>query len=40
MKKELEKVERLYTANILKYGISSKSVGWNTETCQSLRFKK
>ena len=40
MKPELEKVKELYTENIKKYGFSSKSVGWNTKDCQSLRFEK
>ncbi|RAP27593.1 SAM-dependent methyltransferase [Candidatus Marinamargulisbacteria bacterium SCGC AG-333-B06] len=39
MKKELEKVENLYSDNIRKHGVSSKSVGWNTKKCQNLRFE-
>ncbi|RAP27578.1 SAM-dependent methyltransferase [Candidatus Marinamargulisbacteria bacterium SCGC AG-333-B06] len=40
MKKELEKVKNLYSDNIKKHGVSSKSVGWNTKECQNLRFKQ
>ena len=35
----LNSIERLYSENITKYGIDSRSVGWNTEDSQKLRFK-
>tara|TARA_Y100001970_G_C14240269_1_gene864468 strand:+ start:880 stop:1509 length:630 start_codon:yes stop_codon:yes gene_type:complete len=36
----LKKIEKLYTENLNNYGNSSKSVGWNSEECQKLRFEK
>lgn len=36
----LDYIEKLYTENIQKMGVSSQSVGWNTESCQYLRFEK
>lgn len=35
---DLSKVEALYTENIRKFGIDSRSVGWNSEESQALRF--
>ena len=40
MKKELLKVAKLYSDNVKKHGVSSQSVGWNTNECQNLRFEK
>jgi len=37
---QLQKVKELYSANLLELGATSKSVGWNTEDCQNLRFTK
>jgi len=40
MNVDITKVEKLYSDNIDKFGITSKSVGWPDEKAQSLRFKK
>jgi len=40
MSKNLYKVKELYSDNIEKFGIDSKSVGWPDENTQLLRFKK
>lgn len=37
---KLDKIEKLYSDNIQKYGINSRSVGWNSKESQYLRFKK
>lgn len=37
---QLQKIEAMYSNNLKKMGIDSRSVGWNTETCQKLRFSK
>ena len=37
---KLDKIEKLYSKNIEKYGIDSRAVGWNSEDSQYLRFKK
>lgn len=37
---KLNKIERLYTDNINKFGIDSRAVGWNTKDSQYLRFEK
>lgn len=37
---DLSRIEKLYTDNIEKFGIDSKSVGWNSPESQELRFKK
>ncbi|TND06499.1 MAG: hypothetical protein FD123_3537 [Bacteroidetes bacterium] len=37
---DLSKVEKLYTENIEKFGIDSRSVGWNSPESQNLRFSK
>lgn len=39
-KVDLSKVEELYSENIEKFGINSKSVGWTTLEGQVLRFQK
>ena len=36
----LQKIEELYSSNLEKYGIDSKSVGWTTEESQMIRFEK
>jgi SAM-dependent methyltransferase len=40
MKIDLEKIERLYTEGIEKYGFDSRSVGWKDKESQLLRFEK
>jgi SAM-dependent methyltransferase len=37
---DLKKIEVLYTDNLEKFGIDSKSVGWNSPESQELRFQK
>ena len=37
---DLSKIERLYSDNLEKFGIDSKSVGWNSPESQILRFQK
>lgn len=37
---KLDKIEKLYSENIEKYGIDSRAVGWNSEDSQYLRFEK
>lgn len=37
---DLKKIEDLYTGNLEKFGIDSKSVGWNSPESQELRFQK
>lgn len=37
---DLTKIEKLYTENLEKFGIDSKSVGWNSPESQTLRFQK
>lgn len=37
---DLSKIEKLYSENFEKFGIDSKSVGWNSPSSQSLRFSK
>lgn len=36
----LNKIEQLYSDNLEKFGIDSKSVGWSTPESQKLRFQK
>lgn len=36
---DLKKVEELYSENIRKFGIDSRSVGWNSEDSQTMRFE-
>jgi len=37
---DLKKIEQLYSENIEKYGIDSRSVGWNSPGSQEMRFSK
>ena len=37
---DLTKIEQLYTGNLEKFGLDSKSVGWSTPGSQKLRFHK
>jgi len=37
---DLSKIEKLYSDNIEKFGIDSKSVGWNSPESQKMRFEK
>ena len=37
---DLGKIEKLYSENFDKFGIDSKSVGWNSAGSQQLRFEK
>lgn len=37
---DLSKIEKLYSDNFEKFGIDSKSVGWNSPESQILRFQK
>ncbi|MBI3511399.1 MAG: class I SAM-dependent methyltransferase [Bacteroidetes bacterium] len=37
---DLSKIEKLYSGNIEKFGIDSRSVGWKDAGSQSLRFQK
>jgi len=37
---DLGKIEKLYSENLDKFGIDSKSVGWNSANSQQLRFEK
>lgn len=37
---QLKKIESMYSDNLKKTGVDSRSVGWNTEACQKLRFSK
>lgn len=37
---DLSKIEKLYSQNLEKFGIDSKSVGWNSPESQTLRFEK
>ena len=37
---DLSKIEKLYSENFDKFGIDSKSVGWNSPESQQLRFEK
>lgn len=37
---DLSKIEKLYSENFEKFGIDSKSVGWNSPESQQLRFEK
>jgi SAM-dependent methyltransferase len=37
---DLTKIEQLYTENLEKFGLDSKSVGWSTPESQKLRFHK
>lgn len=37
---QLKKIEAMYSDNLRKMGEDSRSVGWNTEACQKLRFSK
>ncbi|MFY1020301.1 class I SAM-dependent methyltransferase [Ectopseudomonas khazarica] len=37
---QLKKIESMYSENLKKTGVDSRSVGWNTEACQKLRFSK
>ncbi|MDP1801684.1 MAG: class I SAM-dependent methyltransferase [Bacteroidota bacterium] len=37
---DLGKIEKLYSENFDKFGIDSKSVGWNSPNTQQLRFEK
>lgn len=37
---DLGKIEKLYSENLDKFGIDSKSVGWNSPGSQELRFEK
>lgn len=39
-KVDLKKVEELYSGNVEKFGIDSRSVGWNSADSQNLRFSK
>ena len=38
--KELKKVRKLYSENIVEKGPMSQAVGWNSQECQNLRFRK
>jgi len=40
MSMDLSKIEKLYTENLEKFGIDSRSVGWNSPESQALRFRK
>lgn len=40
MNVNLSKIEKLYSENLEKFGIDSKSVGWNSPESQILRFDK
>lgn len=37
---DLSKIEKLYNDNLEKFGIDSRSVGWNSPGSQALRFEK
>jgi SAM-dependent methyltransferase len=37
---QLKKIESMYSDNLQKMGVDSRSVGWNSEACQKLRFSK
>lgn len=37
---QLQKIEAMYSDNLKRLGADSRSVGWNTEACQKLRFSK
>lgn len=36
----LNSVEKFYTDKLIKFGVNSKGVGWNTKDCHQLRFEK
>jgi len=40
MSMNLSKIEQLYTENIEKFGLDSRSVGWSTPESQQMRFEK